>query len=128
MHEVGGPVRDFTDEYAVQWFARRVDPGSGAGCYCLIFARDPERPVGEVGFHHFDPAAGTAVFNVKVQAAERGQGYGPDAMRTLLAFFVGPCGGRVMLDPLAPDNRVGQGTLLRFGFAHDPNGSVLKGY
>jgi RimJ/RimL family protein N-acetyltransferase len=124
MREVGGPARDWTDEYAARWFARMVDPGDGANCYCLIFARAPERPVGEVSFHQFDRAAGTAVFNVKVEAVERGKGYGPDAMRTLLAFFFGPCGGRIMRDPLAPDNRVGQQALLRFGFVPDPDGSA----
>jgi RimJ/RimL family protein N-acetyltransferase len=121
MAEVGGPVSGFEGEHAARWFARMVDPGSSTECYCLIFDATSYQPVGEVSFHGYSPHNGTAIFNVKVQASERGKGYGPDATLALLRFFFGPFGGKLMIDPVAIDNLVGRQTLLRFGFEHDPS-------
>ena len=119
MEPVGGPIQ-LTDEQALEWFQRVVDPGSPTGLYQLIFNED-QRPVGEVSFHHFDPKTKTAMFNLKIAKAERGKGYARAAMRAFLNAYFTAFGGHIMLDDVALDNLLGQEVLLQFGFVHDPS-------
>ena len=114
MAAVGG-VADFPEPKARDWFARMVDPGQAANCYCLIFNQE-DVPVGEISFHQWVPEARSAELNVKVLAVHRGRGYGKDALRTFLGFFFDRIGGRVMTDDVAVDNQAAQCLLSSLGF------------
>ena len=48
MKEVGGPIC-FSNEQAEKWFAKKISPGKGTDCYCLIFNTNDE-PVGKSVF------------------------------------------------------------------------------
>lgn len=119
MEPVGGPIQ-LTDDQALDWFQRIVDPGSPAALYRLIFNED-QQPVGEVSFHQFDPKTGTAMFNLKISSPERGKGYARAAMCIFLNSYFNEHGGHIMLDDVALDNLRGQEVLLQFGFVHDPS-------
>ena len=118
MQPVGGPVH-LTDEQALEWFQRLVDPGNMTDRYMLISNED-QHWVGEISFHHFEPKTGTAMFNLKIAASDRGKGYARTAMRIFLNTFFNELDGRIMLDDIALGNMRGQEVLLRFGFRHDP--------
>lgn len=117
MSAVGGTI-DFPEPMAREWFARMVDPGGPANCYCLIYDRNDE-PVGEISFHRWDAEKRSAGLNIKVLASRRGQGYAKDALDAFLRFFFGRVGGQVMVDDVALDNRVGQQLLESIGFERD---------
>jgi RimJ/RimL family protein N-acetyltransferase len=117
MASVGGPL-DFPEPKAREWFARMVDPGGPANCYCLIFTQD-DTPIGEISFHRWDPKERSAGLNVKVLATHRGHGYARDALLTFLALFFGRVGGRMMTDDVAVDNQPGQHLLCSLGFDRD---------
>ena len=119
MEPVGGPIQ-LTDDQALEWFQRVVDPGSPTALYRLIFSEE-QRPVGEVSFHHFDPETKTAMFNLKIACPERGKGYARATMSIFLNSFFNERGGHIMLDDVALDNLRGQEVLLQFGFVHDPS-------
>jgi RimJ/RimL family protein N-acetyltransferase len=118
MKDVGGPI-EIDQERALRWHAKTVAPGSDADRCFLICGKDGE-PVGEIGFHRYDPATRTAELNIKIEASKRYQGYGPEALWLLLGYFFGAFGGEVMLDPVKLENRNGQRAIARFGFEHDP--------
>lgn len=115
MREVGGPI-EMSEEQARRWFERMVDPGSDRDRYFLICDKRGT-PVGEVGFHRYDPAQRTAEFNVKVEGKRRFGGHGFEAALLLLDYYFNTFGGEAMLDPVAPANVAGQRALARFGFA-----------
>ena len=52
----------------------------------------------------------------EVLAEYRGQGYGKDALGTLLDFYFNRIGGALMHDEIALDNRAGQRLLASVGF------------
>jgi len=119
MQPIGGPVH-LTDEQALEWFQRMVDPGSMTERYMLIFNED-QNPVSEVSLHHFEPQTGTAMFNLRIAGSKRGKGYAQAVMRIFLHAFFNELGGRIMLDDIVFSNLRGQEVLLRFGFRHDPS-------
>jgi RimJ/RimL family protein N-acetyltransferase len=119
MQHVGGPVQ-LTDEQALEWFQRVIDPGGMTERYMLISNED-QHLVGEVSYHRFEPKTGTAMFNLKIAGSECGKGYARAAMRIFLHTFFNELGGRIMLDDIALSNLRGQEVLLRFGFRHDPS-------
>ncbi|NQT87663.1 GNAT family N-acetyltransferase [bacterium] len=117
MAAVGGPI-DLPEAKARDWFARMVEPGGPANCYCLIF-NQADVPVGEISFHRWDPKGRTAELNIKVLASHRRHGYGKDALYTFLAWFFCRVGGRTMTDDVAIDNPAGQRLLFSLGFEKD---------
>ena len=117
MASVGGPA-DFPEPRARKWFARMVEPGGPANCYCLIFNQE-DNPVGEISFHQWDSNERSARLNVKMLASRRGQGYAKNALRAFLACFFGQIGARVMTDDVARDNLGGQQLLASIGFERD---------
>ena len=117
MAPVGGPL-DWPETKVSDWYARVVDPGGLANCYCLILDRD-DTPVGEVSFHRWDSEDRSAELNVKVLAAHRRRGYGKDALRTFLKFFFGRVAGRLMTDDVALANRPGRRLLESLGVEKD---------
>ena len=62
----------------------------------------------------------TAELNLKVAHKERRKGYAKEAMLLFLNYFFNGLKGRVLVDDVALDNKVGQQALLSFGFEHDP--------
>lgn len=118
MAPVGGPVYLSNDE-ALEWFARMVDPGSPGDCYRLIL--DPDgSPVGEVSFHRLDMRTMTAELNIKIRASSRGNGYATEALYLLLDHFFNELGGQAVIDDLSKQNVVGQDFLCGFGFEEEP--------
>lgn len=117
MEPVGGPV-DFPEARADDWFARMIQPGNPADCYCLIINEDGA-PVGEVSFHHWNPQQRSADLNIKILAAQRRHGNAKDALDTFLEFFFVRVGGRLLTDDVAEANRAGQQLLTSLGFASD---------
>jgi RimJ/RimL family protein N-acetyltransferase len=118
MEPVGGAVH-LTEDQAIQWYRRMIDPGNPADEYRLILNEELE-PVGEVSFHQFNLETGTAMFNLKIASAERGKGYAWLAMREFLDMFFNELGGRTMLDDIALNNLRGREVLIEFGFVHEP--------
>jgi RimJ/RimL family protein N-acetyltransferase len=119
MRPVGGPVH-LTDDQALEWFQRVIDPGGQRDHYRLII-NEKQRLLGEVSCHQFDPRSGSAMFNLKVLSSERGKGYARAAMQSFLTTFFNELGGSIMLDDIALENLRGQDVLLQFGFVHDPS-------
>jgi RimJ/RimL family protein N-acetyltransferase len=119
MRAVGGPV-DLSEDQALRWYERVVDPGRGTDGYCLIRLLDAT-PVGEISFHRLDPRRMAADLNIKVLASMRGRGLGREAMRRFLEYFFDEFGGRLLADDLAPGNAAGQAALARFGFRRVPS-------
>jgi RimJ/RimL family protein N-acetyltransferase len=119
MRDVGGPI-ELDEDRARRWFEKMVDPGSGNDRYFLICGRDG-MPVGEAGFHRYDPATKTAELNIKIEAAKRHLGHGPEALRLLFDYFFGDFGGETMVDPVALENKNGKKAIRSFGFEHDPS-------
>ena len=117
MAPVGGP-RSLPEARGQAWFASMVDPGDSTNCYCLIFNQE-DIPVGEISFHRWDQLERSARLNIRVLATHRGCGYGKDALRTFLAWFFGPAGGRTMTDNVSLDNEGGQRLLQSLGFEQD---------
>jgi RimJ/RimL family protein N-acetyltransferase len=117
MRAVGGVVT-LTDEQARNWFARKIDPGSGTDGYWLIYDA-ANQPIGEISFHRLVRETMTADFNLKIKHSERGKGYARQAMRLVFDYWFGEFGGKVMNDDVALDNNAGQQALLKFGFEHD---------
>lgn len=117
MRAVGGAVI-LTDPQARNWFARKIDPGSGADGYWLIYDA-VNQPIGEISFHRLAPETMTADFNLKIKHRERGKGYARQAMQLVFDYWFGEFGGKVMRDDVALDNVAGQQALLKFGFEHD---------
>jgi len=118
MKPVGGPVI-LSDKQAVNWFSHWVDPGRESACYFLIFNKQ-ERPVGEISFRDYDAKTGSAMFNVKIAADERGKGFAREAMKLFLNWYFLTYGGKEMIDDLDLKNTSGQKALLRSGFSHVP--------
>jgi len=119
MAAVGGPVH-LTDDQAMEWFLRVVDPGGQQDHYRLIFNED-QHLVGEVSFHQYDPKPRSAMFNLKIISSERGKGNARAAIHDFLTIFFNELEGHIMLDDIALDNLRGQEVLLQFGFLHDPS-------
>jgi RimJ/RimL family protein N-acetyltransferase len=117
MEPVGGPV-DFPEARANDWFARMIQPGDPADCYCLI-VNEAGAPIGEVSFHHWNPRQRSAELSIKVLAARRGHGYAKDALDAFLEFFFVRVGGELLTDDVAGTNRAGQQLLTSRGFAGD---------
>ncbi|MBU1356067.1 MAG: GNAT family N-acetyltransferase [Candidatus Edwardsbacteria bacterium] len=117
MAEVGGPIH-LTDEQAEKLYARMISPGSETDRYFLIFNQN-DQPVGEISFHRYDPSSGTAEFNIKIEHQHRSKGYAKKAVPLLLRYFFFDFGGKIMCDPVAPDNQPGQKALIKFGFKKD---------
>lgn len=117
MREVGGVVR-LSDEQTVNWFARKIDPGSDSDGYWLIYDVT-NRLIGEISFHRLVRATMTADFNLKIKHAVRRKGFARQAMRALFDYWFCEFGGQVMKDDVALDNFVGQQALLHFGFERD---------
>jgi RimJ/RimL family protein N-acetyltransferase len=116
MKEVGGPIV-FERERWEAWYERMVEPGDGRNFYCLIFNKS-NKPVGEVSFHRYDRASGTAELNVKVMYKHRGKGYGKEAVMLLLDYYFNEFGGEVITDAIDINNIGGQKVLLNLGFDH----------
>ena len=117
MAEVCGPIH-LSDQQAQKWYARMISPGSETDRYFLIFNQD-DQPVGEISFHRYDLSTGTAEFNIKIEHCHRGKGYAGKATPLLLRYFFFDFGGKIMCDPVAPDNLPGQKALIKFGFKKD---------
>jgi len=117
MEPVGGAF-DLTDQQAHEWFVREINPGRPEDCYCLIFTKE-DQPVGEISFHRLHRQSMTADFNLKIVHKERRKGYAKGAMLLFLDYFFNCLKGRVLIDDVALDNKVGQQTLLSFGFESD---------
>ena len=118
MEAVGGPVQ-LTDDLAIQWFERMVDPGCSTDCYRLI-VDEAGNPVGEVSYHRLDQVTMTAELNIKILFSQRGMGYAKAALREFLDFFFYTCRGRCVTDDVALENENGQNFLMSFGFLKDP--------
>ncbi len=115
MEEVGGPIA-LSEEQARHWFEKMVDPGSDRDRYFLICDKGGT-PLGEVGFHRYDPSQRAAEFNIKIEGRRRFGGHGFEAARLLLDFYFNTWGGESITDPVALANGPGQRALARFGFA-----------
>jgi RimJ/RimL family protein N-acetyltransferase len=114
MRPVGGPIL-LSDDEAERWYARVVDPGRGADCYCLIRLLD-DSPVGEISFHRLEPQRMAADLNLKVMASARGRGFGREAGHRFLDYYFNSFGGRLLADNLAPGNALGQAAIAGLGF------------
>ena len=114
MESVGGP-RILTVEQRADWYKRMVIPGDGQNFYCLIYTNENEK-VGEVSFHQFNEAAGTAHLNVKIAGQHRGKGYGRQAVLLILDYYFNMFGGRRMLDNVNIENDAAQILLEKCGF------------
>jgi RimJ/RimL family protein N-acetyltransferase len=117
MAPVGG-THDLPETEFPAWFAKMVNPGDLANCYCLIFNQE-DIPVGEISFHAWSQQQRTARLNIKVLAKYRGNGYAKDALLPFLAWFFGPAGGLTMTDDVGLDNHGGQSLLRSLGFEQD---------
>lgn len=116
MREVGGSI-DWPLERYERWFEEMT--GSAADLYFLV--RDLSgNCVGEVSYHGFDRAAGSARFNVKILSSCRGRGYGKEAVLLMLDHFFSGRGGLVMDDDIAPDNFGAQKLFTALGFERLP--------
>lgn len=115
--EIGGPYY-LSEEKALSWFHKMVEPTDGKNFYCLIFNKNNE-PVGEVSFHRFDDQTKTAELNIKIESIHRGKGYSKEPLFLLLDYFFNEFGGEIMIDPVLLSNERGQKALLSFGFEHD---------
>lgn len=116
MKDVGGPIA-FERERWEAWYERMVEPGDGRNFYCLIFNKN-NKPLGEVSFHRYDRASGTAELNVKVHYKHRGKGYAKEAVMLILDCYFHDFGGDVITDAIAKNNINGQRVLLNLGFEH----------
>jgi len=125
MRPVGGPIL-LRDDEAERWYARVVDPGRGADCYCLIHLLD-DSPVGEISFHRLEPQRMAADLNLKVMASARGRGIGREAGRRFLDYYFNSFGGRLLTDNLAPGNALGQAVIAGLGFRQvSGHGDVVR--
>ncbi len=121
--EIGGPYF-LSEEKALPWFRKMVEPTDGKNFYCLIFTNE-HKPVGEVSFHRYDNQTKTAELNIKVESIHRGKGYSKEALYLILDYYFNQFGGEIMVDPLLLSNKRGQNMLLSFGFEHDPSDSEV---
>jgi len=64
--EIGGPYY-LSEEKALSWFQKMVEPTDGKNFYCLIFNKSNEL-VGEVSFHRYDDQTKTAELNIKIES------------------------------------------------------------
>ena len=72
------------------WFERMLDRHGKTDWFFTICRREDDRPVGNCGLHGLDTLNGNAGLGIAVgDPADRGQGYGRDALRALIAFGFG---------------------------------------
>ena len=115
MADVGGIHRLSAPTYRA-WYRFMFEDKAAENTYYLIFSNKMRRCVGEVSFHHYAPTTQKAMFNIKIKYAERGRGFGQEAMDLLLDFFFNQWGGHVMEDALAKNNHNGLRVLTNYGF------------
>lgn len=113
MKEVGGPI-NLSEEKAEKWYKSVVCPGKDTDRFFLIYVDGS--PIGEVSFHRFNKAISTAEFNIKIQSNKRGNGFYKEACTLILDYYFNLFNGKVLLDPVAPNNILGQKALEKLGF------------
>jgi len=115
MADVGG-VCPLPPEKWERWHRRMFHEAAASNEYYLVYGKASGECAGEVSFHDHDPAAGRAMFNVKIKRHLRGGGLGREAMDLLLGLFFDAWEGRVMEDSLWEGNPGGLAAMLAYGF------------
>jgi diamine N-acetyltransferase len=73
-----------------RWFEDAVTAQGRTQWHFLVCRRDDDRPVGMIGLHEVDERNGNASLGIVIgDPADRGHGYGSDAIRAILAFAFG---------------------------------------
>jgi RimJ/RimL family protein N-acetyltransferase len=119
------PMSSVSEE---RWFEHMLDDQGKGGYFFVICLLEDDRPIGNTGLFELQPFNGSAGLGISIgDPADRGLGYGSDAMRALLGFAFGQLRlERVWLDvyDLNPGARrvyeragfVYEGTLRRAAF------------
>jgi RimJ/RimL family protein N-acetyltransferase len=124
MAPVGGPIH-LSEQEALDWFVRMIDPGSSIDCYRLIVDSDGNA-VGEVSFHRLDTETMTAELNIKILASKMGFGYATGALYLFLDYFFNNLGGRAVIDNVRKLNVQGQEFLRSFGFEEETASASVR--
>lgn len=114
MAAVGG-IHELSESRYVSWYHSIIEAGCDDHKYLLIMLGD--ECVGEVSFHRFDSAAGTAELNIKILAGMRNRGIGKKALDHILRIFFHEWHGQKITDRLGKDNHEGYRALIAYGFS-----------
>jgi len=115
MKEVGG-IHPLPKDRYEQWFQRMLIDGKEEHDYYLIYEIKDNQCVGEVSFHCYNHETKTAMFNIKVKHAHRGNGYATEAMDLIFDYYFNVWQGEIMEDSIALNNTVGLQRLTKYGF------------
>ncbi len=90
-----------------RWFERMLEHQGTSDWHFLICLRADGRPIGTAGLHEVDLEAGNAAFGIAIgEEADRGHGYGTDALRAICDFGFGSLRlERIHLDVYAGNER-----------------------
>ena len=114
MAAVGG-IQELSESRYASWYHNIIETGRDSHKYLLIFL--DSNCVGEVSFHRFDSATGSAELNIKVKSKIRNRGIGKKALDHLLKIFFREWHGQKIADRLGKDNHEGYRALSAYGFS-----------
>lgn len=95
-----------------------ADPSEQPWLVRAMFASEPRRVVGSIGFHAPPDAHGRVEIGYDVVAAERRKGYAREAIHALLDWAWATGRVRVCVASVSPDNAASLALVRRFGFRH----------
>lgn len=116
MTEVGGPFELKDKE---KFYKKMVCPSDGLNRYFLVF-NEENLPIGEASFRKYSIDSKKAMLNIKIQWQYRGQGYGKDALNTLVNYFFNDYKGEALEDDIDIKNIRAQKIFLNYGFQYIP--------
>lgn len=129
------PMSSVSEE---RWFEHMLDDQGKGGYFFVICLLEDDRPIGNTGLFELQPFNGSAGLGISIgDEADRGRGYGSEALRALLRFAFGQLRlERVWLDvyDLNPSARrvyeragfVYEGTLRRATFREGRHLDVIR--
>jgi RimJ/RimL family protein N-acetyltransferase len=114
---IRAPMSSASEE---RWFEHMLDDQGKAGYFFVICLLEDDRPVGTIGLFQLEPYNGCAGLGISIgDAADRGRGYGSDALRALLGFAFGQLRlQRVWLD-VYDSNPGARRVYERVGFVYE---------
>jgi RimJ/RimL family protein N-acetyltransferase len=109
-----GPMGRAAEE---RWFESMVERQGKRDYHFVICLLADGRAIGTAGLHEVDLESGTAAFGISIgEEADRGRGYGTDALNAIADFGFGELRlERLWLDVYEPNLR-GQRSYLKAGF------------
>lgn len=112
-----GPISQAQEE---RWFERMLQGQGSSSWFFVICLPEDDRPIGTAGLFAIDQVNGGAGFGISIgDPADRGRGYGTDALEAIVAFgFEWLRLERIWLDVYA-DNAAARRSYVKGGFVHE---------